>query len=84
MKKICLTVFTGLTTIILFAQDKKDLTISIGAGIINSPYNTNAKAYKFYNFDFDYYVNELHKNLDQLNGQLVSVSNYYSFIYLKK
>jgi hypothetical protein len=61
MKKLCLTVFTGLTTIILFGQDKKDLTISIGAGIINSPYYTNAKPYKFYNFDFEYHITDRHK-----------------------
>lgn len=59
-KKLSLIFLGGFTSIILFGQDKKDLTISFGTGIFNSPYYTNARAFQFYNFDFDYYINERH------------------------
>jgi hypothetical protein len=60
MKKVVLAVFMVYTTIILFGQEKKDLTISVGAGRFNSPYYTNNKTRTFFNFDFDYYISERH------------------------
>jgi hypothetical protein len=37
-----------------FGQDKKDLTIALSSGILNSPYYQNAKAKDFYGIDFGY------------------------------
>jgi hypothetical protein len=43
-----------------FAQDKKDLTISLSGGLLNSPYYKNAHAKGFYSFDFDYQLSKRH------------------------
>ena len=60
MKIFILSCFIALTTTNLFSQDKKDLTISLGTGIYNSPYYTNAKSRPFYNFDFSYNISKRH------------------------
>jgi hypothetical protein len=54
-----------LTTLLLFAcssyaQDKKDLAVSLSGGLFNSPYYKNAKAKGFYSFDFDYHLAKRH------------------------
>lgn len=58
MKKIAktglLTVTAAITAFTLFSQDKKELSVSLGAGRLNSPYYTNAKAGKFYSFDLSH------------------------------
>ena len=61
MKKAILTALTVITVLTISAQDKKNLTISFGTGILNSPYYTNARKRQFYNFDFTYHLNERHK-----------------------
>ncbi len=43
-----------------FAQTNKDLSISLSAGILNSPYYTNAKGRPFYNVDFTYHITNRH------------------------
>ena len=58
MKKITLVFITGLATIALFGQDKKDLTLSFGTGKLTSPYYPNDKARGFYSVDFDYHLAE--------------------------
>jgi hypothetical protein len=60
MKKIIFTTVALLTAEILFSQTKKDLGISFGVGMFNSPYYQNAKKRNFYNFDFDYYIGNRH------------------------
>lgn len=63
-------IFTTLFLITLnsFGQNKKDLTISLSGGLLNSPYYENANAKGFYGFDFDYHFAKKH---------LLSV-NYFS------
>jgi hypothetical protein len=60
MGKFILTTFIFLTTGVVFSQSKKDLGISFGIGVFNSPYYTNAKNREFYNLDFDYYIGNRH------------------------
>jgi hypothetical protein len=60
MKKLIFTTIIGLTIINLFAQEKKDLSISFASGIFNSPFYPNAKARPFYNFDFSYNIEKHH------------------------
>ena len=54
MKTISLTLITGLIAIVSYGQDKKDLTVSVSAGKLTSPYYLNDKAKEFYSIDFDY------------------------------
>ena len=56
MKKITLTAFAFLSALTIFSQTKRDLSISLGVGMFNSPYYTNAKKRTFYNLDFDYHI----------------------------
>ena len=60
MTKFIFTIVLFLTSTFLVAQDSKDLTISFGTGIFNSPYYSNAKQREFYNFDFDYHITNRH------------------------
>jgi len=41
-------------------QDKKDLTVSVGGGVLNSPYYANARAQEFYTLGFDYHASARH------------------------
>jgi len=43
-----------------FGQDRKDLTISLAGGFLNSPYYEKAHAKGFYSFDFDYHLSKRH------------------------
>jgi hypothetical protein len=54
MRKSILTIFIILSIHTVSGQGKKDLTISLGTGVFNSPYYTNAYKREFYNLDFDY------------------------------
>ncbi|MGZ8536845.1 MAG: hypothetical protein ACXWV9_01215 [Flavisolibacter sp.] len=60
MKTSILTLIIGHLATNLFAQETKDLRISMAVGIFNSPYYTNAKKREFYNFDADYFITERH------------------------
>ena len=60
MKTISLTLLTGLIAAMSYGQDKKDLTVSIGAGKLTSPYYLNDKAKEFYSVDFDYHLSKRH------------------------
>lgn len=60
MKTITLTLITGIIAIMSHGQDKKDLTVSIGAGKLTSPYYLNDKAKEFYNIYFDYHLSKRH------------------------
>jgi hypothetical protein len=54
----------------LLSQDKKDLKISIGTGILNSPYYTNANARQMYDFSLEYAITKKHKiTSDYLSGK---------------
>jgi hypothetical protein len=44
----------------LLGQEKKDLTISISSGILNTPHYTDAHAREFYGIDFAYQLGERH------------------------
>ena len=79
MKILLLNVFAVFTCTILFGQDKKDLTISIGAGRFNSPYYTNDHARSFFNFDFDYSIDERQKiSTNFLSGKHWYFDSVYS------
>ncbi|NEU09886.1 hypothetical protein GZH53_16295 [Flavihumibacter sp. R14] len=43
-----------------FGQDKKDLTITLSSGILNSPYYQKANAKDFYGIDFGYQLGKRH------------------------
>jgi len=49
-----------LVAVTCYTQDKKDLTISLSGGLLNSPYYEKANAGGFYGFDFDYYLANRH------------------------
>lgn len=51
------TLFLTLNTM---AQNKKDLTLSLSAGLLNSPYYEKANARGFYGFNFDYHLAKRH------------------------
>lgn len=55
-------IFTTLFFITLnsFGQDKKDLTVSLSGGLLNSPYYEKANAKGFFGFDFDYHLAKRH------------------------
>jgi hypothetical protein len=55
-------IFTTLTFIAFcsYGQDKKDLTISLSGGLLNSPYYEKANAKGFYGFDFEYHLAKRH------------------------
>lgn len=53
-----------------YGQDKKDLKISLSAGLFNSSYYTNSKPRQFYNFGFDYSITKRHIiSTDFISGQ---------------
>jgi hypothetical protein len=54
----------------LLAQEKKDLTISVSTGILNSPHYTQANAKEFYGIDFGYQLGKKHiLSASYLSGQ---------------
>ena len=57
MKQFITTLTLILFTIITFGQEKRDLTISIGSGLINSGSLRSAVAKPFVSFDMDYSMN---------------------------
>ena len=60
MKALLICAVLFFSQITLFGQDKKDLTISLSGGLLNSPYYQKAKAKGFYGFDFDYHLAKRH------------------------
>jgi len=56
MKRIMFFLMMGLITISSKAQEKRDLTLSVAKGKLNSPYYKKDKAGDFYSIDFDYYI----------------------------
>jgi hypothetical protein len=60
MKHITLALLFGILAFNSFAQDKKDLVVSIAGGSLTSPYYLNNKAGIFYSFDFDYFISKRH------------------------
>ena len=52
-------------TLNVHGQDKKDLTLSLSAGVLNSPYYPKANAKFFYGVDFDYHLTK--RNLLSVN-----------------
>jgi hypothetical protein len=60
----------GCSATTLLAQEKKDLTISLSSGILNSPYYTKANAKEFYGIDFGYQLGKRHiLSANYLSGQ---------------
>jgi hypothetical protein len=66
MKQMKKTLFT---TVILMAfilnvkgQEEKDLAVSVGTGLLNSPAYENASAKGFFRIDFDYHVTSRHSS----------------------
>jgi len=60
MKILLSLLFAGLISPTVHGQEKKDLTISFGAGLFTSPYYKNSDASGFYAVDFDYNINSRH------------------------
>lgn len=60
MRANILTFIITFLATTLSAQGKKDLRLSLSTGIFNSPYYTNARKREFYNFDFEYFINNRH------------------------
>lgn len=60
MKNVIIFTTLFLLTLPSFSQNKKDLTISLSAGRLNSPYYKEAKARNFAGFDFDYHLTKRH------------------------
>src|SRR4051812_43872636 len=60
MKQIILALFTSLITFSSFAQEKRDLSVSITGGILTSPYYLENNPGSFYSFDFDYFISKRH------------------------
>src|SRR4051794_14831598 len=60
MKTIILTLTIAMVGLMSPAQVKKDLTVSIGAGVLTSPYYLNDMAKGFYSIDFNYYLSRRH------------------------
>lgn len=53
-----------------FAQNKKDLKISLSTGMFNSTHYKNAKRRQFYNLSFDYAITNRHTlSADFISGQ---------------
>lgn len=60
MKNVIIFTTLFFFTLTSFSQNKKDLTISLSAGRLNSPYFKKANASNFYGFDIDYHLSKRH------------------------
>jgi hypothetical protein len=60
MRHILAFIVLTFVTLISFAQDKKDLAVSVSAGYFNSPYYGNAHSRGFYGIGFDYNIAKRH------------------------
>jgi len=60
MRKIIGFVIAILVMLNATGQEKKDLAISLSAGVLNSPYYNNAHSRGFFGFGFDYHVSRRH------------------------
>ena len=60
MKKTLFSVLVFIIPWTAFSQVKRDLAVSFGMGIFNSPYYTNAQQREFYSLDFDYHIGNRH------------------------
>ena len=60
MKQITLVLIAGLFTLNSYAQEKKDLVVSMAAGWLTSPYYSNYKWGSFFAIDFDYHLAKRH------------------------
>ncbi len=62
-----------------YSQDKKDLKISLGAGLFSSHYYTNSKQRPAYNFSLEYSISKRHKiSADYLSGKHQYFDNFNS------
>src|SRR5205085_142138 len=85
MKLLSTLIFLFLIFSSATAQSKKDLAVSLSAGILNSPYYTNAHASHFYGAQFDYYLSGrqiisagyLAGQHDYFDNTLSNTNNYY-------
>lgn len=60
MKNVIIFTTLFILTLTSFSQNRKDLTISLSTGLLNSPYYKNAKPRHFVGFDFDYHLTKRH------------------------
>jgi len=58
MKQISTLLVATFVCGFVSGQDKKDLTMTFSAGVLNSPYYKNARSEEFYGFDFNYYLSD--------------------------
>jgi len=58
IKQISIALIATLSTITSFAQDRKDLTVSVGVGKMSSPYYLNADAGEFFSIDLGYQLSK--------------------------
>ena len=79
MKFSLLILVTLFSTIYSFGQDKKDLSVSFSAGLLNSPYYQKASARGFYKVDFDYHLSKRHSvSVNYLGGEHTYYDNTLS------
>lgn len=60
MKPGILFITLFLIAVCSYGQDKKDLTVSLSTGLLNSPYYEKANARGFYGLNFDYNLAKRH------------------------
>lgn len=60
MNKLLLSICIIMGPFIVLSQNKKDMSVSFGVGIFNSPYYTNAYKREFYSLEFDYHLQSRH------------------------
>lgn len=74
MKKVIFTILVSVTFLVnLKGQEKKDLAVSVSAGLFNSPFYDNAKGRGFFRIDFDYHLTSRHI----LNANYLAGQHYY-------
>jgi hypothetical protein len=60
MRHLFAFILLTFCSLLSFGQDRKDLSISVSAGYLNSPYYNNAHSRGFYGVGFDYHIAKRH------------------------
>jgi hypothetical protein len=60
MRHFTVTIILTFLVLTTFGQEKKDLAISLSAGIMNSPYYNNSHSGMFYGLGFDFHISARH------------------------
>lgn len=85
MKTILFLFLFFFVILLTQAQDKKDLMISLGIGIINTPENNTFKSPQIgigYTFDADYFISKKHIfSISYTSGNHEYISNYVTSLF---